>query len=725
MLQRDLVKAYLIANFERIEKLRKLNGFSWKPFVVEILTTHSDIGLDPENENHRDRLRCKFLNIRKKSRAVYDITYKDNPAGKTFDPTLTVLAELETLGREQFRQNIKILDEVGQLEKKDLKVIWKAPRVVGEKVDFKYMDTYNVKASILSEQDEFNAWKKEKDRVKNQKGMHVVVGCVHLPAVNKAFFNAFETFLHDAKDVLKGIHLIGDILDCKALSQHDNGQISEGTLEEEYRDANKFLDRIDKVLAPGIEKNYLWGNHEQRYERLLKKVDIAKFGGALLSPTKGCRFVERGYTVQEDYKNGKILLGNHLDLIHGEYISQNSTKKHLDVYKKSIMFAHCFSEDTEVLTEHGWCKFQDLTNERVATINLKTRQVEYQLPDSYHSYDHYKELVHFTSYGMDLMVTDEHAMVRLSGDNLVRTPAKDLLGKEFRLPNGGVNTLPDMAISDDELRLLGWMVTDGHYCTNRDKTKSYLRIKQCNKPKVGVAHITEILDNLGMKYSVSYTNSINYECGDIYVSTCDKINELIRLIPAKKLERWMLQLSKRQFDILLNEIILGDGTFYGNYSMQYVTGNQSDIDIMQSLCIHNGYRSSATLRNSSYWTMAISKRTTSTVRGEGSEVVSYEGSVYCVSVPNQTLIVRRNGKTSICGNTHKMGAYFDCDKAAFNIGWMGDKEHSAFGYCSRITKSQWQNGFAVVNIDEDGYYHVQLCQFYNGKFIFGTQEYKG
>jgi hypothetical protein len=75
-------------------------------------------------------------------------------------------------------------------------------------------------------------------------------------------------------------------------------------------------------------------------------------------------------------------------------------------------------------------------------------------------------------------------------------------------------------------------------------------------------------------------------------------------------------------------------------------------------------------------------------------------------------------------HTHKMGAFFDCDKAAFNIGWMGDKENSAFGYVGRIAKSQWQNGFSVVYVDKDGYYHVQLIQWYNGRFVFGAKEFK-
>lgn len=373
---KDAVDQYLIPHFEEIEEARHKPGFSWRPILAAI--NHPE--LDVENQNDREYVRGRFLNLRKKKQEnIPVIEQVDYAKLMAKDPKRTVLIELES------------------------------------KPDYAYLDTYN-KPSIVAttDEEEFRQWKQEKDRLKNQKGLHVVIGCVHLPAVNKAFFSSFLSFLEDVKSDLKGIHLIGDIIDCKSLSTHDLGQVIDTTLEKEYDESNKCLDEIDKRLPAGIEKNYLWGNHEDRFSRMIKRVDMAKFGGALLSPTKGGKFIERGYTVQEDYKNAKIQLGKYLDLIHGEYIVSNAAKKHLDVYKKSIMFAH----------------------------------------------------------------------------------------------------------------------------------------------------------------------------------------------------------------------------------------------------------------------------------------------------------------------THKIGTHFDCDKAAFNIGWMGDSEDSAFNYCSRITKSQWQNGFAVVQVDADGFYHVQIVQYYNNRFFFGEKEYK-
>ncbi len=286
-----IIKEYLVNNFSQIESSRKLQGFSWKNIIIDIKAKHGLI-LDENNGEIREKIRKIFLFLRIKTSGKVDLSNKK---------------------------------EVVQLPINN----------------HSYIDSYSKpKIEIKTEKDEFLQWKEEKERLKSQVGLHVVIGCVHLPAVNTKMFEAFIKFLEDIKPQIKGIHLIGDVLDCKSLSTHDKGQVSDTTLEEEYRKSNIYLDKIDAVLPEGIEKNYIWGNHEERYTRILKQVDHAKFGKALLSPTAGCKFIERGYTVQEDYKNAKIQLGKYLDLIHGEYVTSNATKKHLDVYKKSIMFAH-------------------------------------------------------------------------------------------------------------------------------------------------------------------------------------------------------------------------------------------------------------------------------------------------------------------------------------------------------------------------------------------------
>jgi hypothetical protein len=172
---------------------------------------------------------------------------------------------------------------------------------------------------------------------------HVVLGCVHLPFHNEEFFNAICKYIKDLGPRLTGLHLIGDTLDMHSISRHAKGKITIPglTLEKEYHLANRALDKLDSAIGKRkIQKNYFWGNHENWYNVELASVDSHKLGrGVIKSPTEACKFIQRGYRVQEDFQDAYIELGDLL-LIHGEYINQHSAKKHLDVLKRSVLYAH-------------------------------------------------------------------------------------------------------------------------------------------------------------------------------------------------------------------------------------------------------------------------------------------------------------------------------------------------------------------------------------------------
>jgi hypothetical protein len=75
-------------------------------------------------------------------------------------------------------------------------------------------------------------------------------------------------------------------------------------------------------------------------------------------------------------------------------------------------------------------------------------------------------------------------------------------------------------------------------------------------------------------------------------------------------------------------------------------------------------------------------------------------------------------------HTHIIDQHYDAGMAAFNIGWGGNMYAPAFSYASRITKLNWQNGFAAVYVDEDGYYHVNQLTWYNNKLYYNNRLYK-
>lgn len=174
----------------------------------------------------------------------------------------------------------------------------------------------------------------------NIAGIHIAFPCVHVPHENTDLMCSASKLIQDLGHKVKGFHILGDFLDMSALSSHDKGNISSDTLSEEYEAGNAALDFIEDSLPDNILKTYIWGNHEDRYFRYMRNVDNAKLGTALQSPTVALKLHERGYKVFEDWKNSYVTIGKHLTLSHGEFCNVHTAKKHLDTYRKSILYAH-------------------------------------------------------------------------------------------------------------------------------------------------------------------------------------------------------------------------------------------------------------------------------------------------------------------------------------------------------------------------------------------------
>lgn len=175
---------------------------------------------------------------------------------------------------------------------------------------------------------------------RNIQGTYFVTGCSHAPWHNKKMYDSVFKYLKKEVD-LQGLILAGDIVDLNSLSAHDKGKIPiQGvTLDWEYKEANKFLDQFDELKING-RKDYIFGNHEDRYNRVVKDSDVAKYGEALKSPIEGLKLYDRGYNVYKDWKNDAIHLGTHLDICHGEFLNVHTAKKTIDTYRKSVLYFH-------------------------------------------------------------------------------------------------------------------------------------------------------------------------------------------------------------------------------------------------------------------------------------------------------------------------------------------------------------------------------------------------
>ena len=176
-------------------------------------------------------------------------------------------------------------------------------------------------------------------KLRTTPGNYFITGCAHAPWHNKGMYESVLNYL--SKEVeLQGLILAGDIVDLNSLSSHDKGKkpLKGVTLDWEYEEANLLMNDFDGLDV--VSKDYIFGNHEDRYSRYMSDINNSKLGKSLMSPEVGLKLRERGYNFYRDWKNDCISLGNHLDVTHGEFINVHTAKKTIDTYRKSTLYFH-------------------------------------------------------------------------------------------------------------------------------------------------------------------------------------------------------------------------------------------------------------------------------------------------------------------------------------------------------------------------------------------------
>lgn len=173
--------------------------------------------------------------------------------------------------------------------------------------------------------------------LKAPKQQSIILPCCHVPFHNQPYFHKIKNLISDIKP--NEIVIQGDFVDCNALGSYEKGRLSSTgiDLEEEYTEASKELDELEQ--ASGHQNFvYLFGNHENRYFRWKADINNSKYGD-LVSPIKGLKLEERGYKVFTDYMNDYYSIGS-LQVMHGEFFNIHAAKKHLDTFRRNVMFAH-------------------------------------------------------------------------------------------------------------------------------------------------------------------------------------------------------------------------------------------------------------------------------------------------------------------------------------------------------------------------------------------------
>ena len=359
----------------------------------------------------------------------------------------------------------------------------------------------------------------------------------------------------------------------------------------------------------------------------------------------------------------------------------------------------CYAEDTEFLTREGWKKFDEVsTEDLLATVytgleefgvrkHVNPFSIEFQPFISRFDSQYTGKMVHVTGHHTDILVTANHRMLSSPvSRNLPETSptwsmtTAETLHESFDLvsrtnPKRSVYENPK-EISNQALppaaymRLMGWYLSDGTANFRDGKVKS-IRISQKKGGRLSrkMANFARAHKEVAKASYYDYDRKPNKFNPTSIVERVLIVNE--RTVRHQMYEdcghgslnvripRYVYGLSGRLMKILLQGMHNGDGTEHGDGNVYY-TANYDLANDVHELAVMCGmvtslwgpyeYEGDAPPMYRVFWSDSLSpsKRY---VRGANVNISSVKDfRVVCFSVPNGTLVTRRNGKVAYQGN---------------------------------------------------------------------------
>jgi hypothetical protein len=378
----------------------------------------------------------------------------------------------------------------------------------------------------------------------------------------------------------------------------------------------------------------------------------------------------------------------------------------------------CYDDQTEVLTVDGWKLFSDVhPDDEFFTLN-EAGHIELHKSLGYVEKPYSGTMYHFKTRLLDIKVSPDHNMyVTTPRTKIYRfISAKDIPYCRVKFKQNGVwqgvekdefvlpvekralRTFKERHLCmDDFLEFLGYFLSEGslnkHPC-KRGGHQYFVRITQ-QKPD-SRAKMIECIKRLNFK---TYFHKRDIIINDfqlyLYLEQFGHAQE-------KYIPKDIKGLSSRQLKILLDALVLGDGTRVKSGGFLYYTTSRRLANDMQEIGLKVGTITSLSVddrvgtvtkygrrRNHKCYIISYysnSDKVGSEVNRHQIVKAPYQGNIYCVIVPNHTLFVRRNGKVVWCGNTKWNGTGVHLTTRADASKPL--HKTSKCGYCQTVPKTE-------------------------------------
>lgn len=391
------------------------------------------------------------------------------------------------------------------------------------------------------------------------------------------------------------------------------------------------------------------------------------------------------------YQNNPLIKGFEIRLSNNHTIMRNGKRVpfydicdelqgiYPKTYKWTGWHPHCYSSDTEVLTNNGWKLFKDVEkNDLIFSLNPETKHPDFVKWIDFIEYNYNGKMIQFKNKSLDLLVTPDHTMIYLNKsngmimDNKFALDYQSTTGALYRSSEYSNKDIPFIEIGkhlvsfDLFCEFMGYWLADGYTVSTRNNVFGISQTKTHDYKTY--SKIVELSKKLPFHFNcekerITYHDEYMYD----YLLQFGKVFD--KYIPFS-----IKNASQRQIKIFLDAFCCCDGmrrrnkSFIGNRGTLFISNNEEIVYYTSSkqlaadigeLLVKIGKRPSYSIiskkgtackfkngiykTNADCWRIAECKGKTATVFNKS--FIDYNDFVYDLELEkNHILYVRRNGK---------------------------------------------------------------------------------
>lgn len=350
-------------------------------------------------------------------------------------------------------------------------------------------------------------------------------------------------------------------------------------------------------------------------------------------------------------------------------IMENLTDEKVEKFlTKLVDMGHCYDAKTEVLTENGFKFWEDVCyKDKLAAVNPTTRELKgFEEPKELIKQQYKGKMVRFKSKGIDLRVTENHKVYcslsktqhlrtnpkyELIEANAVLNTGKLLYNSPIRMINNAKNRDYRIGNLDQYYALFGFFIGDGY--THKGMNQIKFHLKKDRKIKYLQALCNSLNLELLVKKNDNYVIDVeNSKYPNKYFLN-NFYNGKDKTFPIE-----FLKMTKNQYEYFIEGLLNSDGNYAGKEKNNvYYTTSDELADKLQSLMVING--NGCTIKKASNECNKVyiwKERSCSVMLNDSrskikSIVEDVDECIYCATVSTGLLVVRRNGKVTLSGNS--------------------------------------------------------------------------